>query len=153
MLSPLVIIGDWSICRGPGWLFGLMGAPFGPILPCMAPCCTGPDAPRGGAEAEATQPSCCCMPGRGPPGAMSPRGANTHRDKKWEMPQDRVQWVFSVTRMQYQGKSNQSIAEGCLKTANMWEWRQEKNVLPVWLTDCFLSQEVSHCAIGWYIIG
>lgn len=77
--SPFAINGDWSICRGPGWLLGLMGALLGPILPCMAPCCPGPDDPRGGAEAEPTQPSCCCMPGLGPPGAISPRGAKTRQ--------------------------------------------------------------------------
>ena len=81
-LSPLAIIGDWSIGRGPGWLLGLMGAPLGPILPCIAPCCPGPVAPRGGAEAEPTQPSCCCMAGRGPPGAISPRRKKEETNKQ-----------------------------------------------------------------------
>lgn len=58
-----------------------MGAAFAPILPGMTPCCVGPDGPSGGAEAEATQPSCncCCMPGRGPPVAIIPGAANVHR--------------------------------------------------------------------------
>lgn len=77
-LLPLGIIGDCIICRGPGWLLGLMGVPLGPVLPCMAFWWPGPGAPIGGAEAGPTQPSCCCMPGRGPLGAISAGGTHTN---------------------------------------------------------------------------
>lgn len=154
-LSPLAIIGDWSICRGPGWLLGLMGALFGPILPCMAPCCPGPDAPRGGAEAEPTQPSCCCMPGRGPPGAISPRGANTHG----EMRNSEKCLRTDLSGCPWSPWCNGAIwGEKAIYVVLGDVWGllicgSDRNFVPVWVTKYFLSQEVSHCAMTWYVTG
>lgn len=97
--SPIAIIGDWSICLGPGWLLGLMGALLGPTLPCMGVCCPGPGA-------EPPQPSCCCSPGRGPPGAMSPTRTNT----------DVQQWaMLQATRQPGNRRQQESMWWRCCK--------------------------------------
>lgn len=130
--SPFAINGDWSICRGPGWLLGLIGAPFGPILPCMAPCCPGPDAPRGGAEAEPTQPSCCCMPGLGPPGAISPRRAKTDKEmRNCEkcLSTDLAEILCPHDAMVWYKGENLCSSGGCLRAANMWkQWEKRASV-------------------------
>lgn len=128
LLSPLAIIGDWSIGRGPGWLLGLIGAVPGTILPCMAPCCPGADAPIGGAEAELVQPSCCCcMPGRGPTGAISPGGSNDTETGSCEKTGWTDFWEFPLHPCcAGEWEIFQCKPGSCLRTIDMWETQREK---------------------------